>query len=255
MNIVSIEIHWHVCRGCLGSSWCSWNQRSSGIPWNGWSAWFQRRSRYRWFYWRCGKCSLLRIIFICLSCEKLKTFIDTKNMPHTEPTSSFGCCLTSEFLDTLQGAPGSDGAAGPAGARGAAGNMGLPGMTGPQGEAGREVRITRPSTMPVNSMYNNNLIKIINIHHKHGIVILYRVAPVMMDLLAVLELLDSRYDYWYMQGIKRICIQTVHWSLTCIYTRETVVSPDLVDLLESLVPLVLLDPLVALVDLETVERL
>lgn len=33
------------------------------------------------------------------------------------------------------------------------------------------------------------------------------------------------------------------------------VSPDLVDLLESLVPLVLLDPLVALVDLETVERL
>lgn len=33
------------------------------------------------------------------------------------------------------------------------------------------------------------------------------------------------------------------------------VSPDLVDPLESLVPLVLLDPLVVLVELETVERL
>lgn len=62
-------------------------------------------------------------------------------------TSTFGCCLTSEFLYTLQGAPGSDGPAGPPGSRGASGNMGLPGMTGPQGEAGREVRITRPSTM------------------------------------------------------------------------------------------------------------
>lgn len=33
------------------------------------------------------------------------------------------------------------------------------------------------------------------------------------------------------------------------------VNPDLVDPLESLVPLVLLDPLVLLVDPETVERL
>lgn len=65
----------------------------------------------------------------------------------TDPTGTFGCCLTGEFLYTLQGAPGSDGPAGPAGARGPAGNMGLPGMTGPQGEAGREVRITRPSAM------------------------------------------------------------------------------------------------------------
>lgn len=50
----------------------------------------------------------------------------------------------------------------------------------------------------------------------------------MTDLLVVLEHLDS---------------------------RETVVNPDLVEPLEPLVPPVLLDPLVLLVDLETVERL
>lgn len=61
-----------------------------------------------------------------------------------------------------------------------------------------------------------------------NIVVLYRVAPVMTDLLVVLEHLDS---------------------------RETVVNPDLVEPLEPLVPPVLLDPLVLLVDLETVERL
>lgn len=50
----------------------------------------------------------------------------------------------------------------------------------------------------------------IKIHQKHGIVILYRVALVMMDLLVVPDPLDSRYDYLYILVINRICIQIVH---------------------------------------------
>lgn len=97
----------------------------------------------------------------------------------------------------------------------------------------------------------------------------------MMDLLAVLVLLDSRYRPLEPETMKintflrtqnthtcaHICLshKHAHCALTCVPCRhayrETVVSLALLVPWDWLVPLDLLDLLEPLADLETVERL